>query len=259
MRRQTKYAQGLRPAAAPTQSVRAGVFVALLLVATPISAEEEAEHGGTVVAVPSSPLRSEVERLRSHVKQLEDALARNAPVRRPVHTNPEAAMMAGMGQMMASMMGGTASPAGAAPPPLAGFSGSQHLYHVGAAGFFLDSAGVLALSNDQQARLRLIKDKSTVEQAEMQRKIADAEQQMWTLTAADRPDTAKIEAKAREIEKLRTDKRLAFIRAVGEAARVLTDAQRTMLVGRSQSATPDGGAPPADSSANTSGSGMGPM
>ena len=54
---------------------------------------------------------------------------------------------------------------------------------------------------------------------------------MWQLTAADSPDSNKIEAKAREIEKVRADQRLAFIRAVGEAAKVLTPEQQQVLLG----------------------------
>ena len=54
---------------------------------------------------------------------------------------------------------------------------------------------------------------------------------MWQLTAADSPDETKIEAKTREIEKLRGDQRLAFIRAVGEAAKVLTPEQQQVLLG----------------------------
>ncbi len=57
------------------------------------------------------------------------------------------------------------------------------------------------------------------------------------------PDAAAIEAKVREIEKLRGDQRLAFIRAIGEAAKVLTDDQRRALAGTAteapaRSATP---------------------
>jgi Spy/CpxP family protein refolding chaperone len=59
---------------------------------------------------------------------------------------------------------------------------------------------------------------------------------LWELTAADQPDAAKIEAKVREVEKLRGDQRLAFIRAVGEAAQVLTDEQRKVLLGFAQPA-----------------------
>ena len=58
-----------------------------------------------------------------------------------------------------------------------------------------------------------------------------AEQDLWTLTAADQPDAAKIEGKIAEIGKLRGDERLGFIRAVGEASKLLTDEQRKILTG----------------------------
>lgn len=61
---------------------------------------------------------------------------------------------------------------------------------------------------------------------------------MATLTSADQPDAAKIEAKVRDIEKLRTDERLSFIRAVGDAAKLLTDDQRKVLTGAAQTAAP---------------------
>ena len=61
---------------------------------------------------------------------------------------------------------------------------------------------------------------------------------MATLTSLDQPDITKIEAKVRDIEKLRTDERLAFIRAVGEAANLLTDDQRKILTGAMQSPAP---------------------
>jgi Spy/CpxP family protein refolding chaperone len=64
-----------------------------------------------------------------------------------------------------------------------------------------------------------------------ERKVEEAEQELWELTASDTPDAAAIEAKVREIEKLRGDQRMAFIRAVGEAAKQLTDEQRRALVG----------------------------
>ena len=57
------------------------------------------------------------------------------------------------------------------------------------------------------------------------------------LTAADLPDAAQIEAKIRENEKIRGDERLAFIRAVGEASKILTDEQRKSLTGFAPPAT----------------------
>ena len=109
---------------------------------------------------------------------------------------------------------------------LPGFPGASHIYHIGATDFFLDHPEHITLSTEQKTKLGQMKQKATTEKASAQRKIEEGEQQLWELTAADQPDAAKIEAKVREVEKLRGDQRLAFIRAVGEAARVLTDEQR---------------------------------
>lgn len=113
---------------------------------------------------------------------------------------------------------------------LPGFPGASHIYHIGATGFFLDHPDHIQLTSEQRIALNGIKEKALLEQATMQRQIDEAEQQLWTSTASDEPDAEKIDAKVREIEKLRGDQRIAFIRAVGEAAKVLTAAQRQALV-----------------------------
>ena len=137
--------------------------------------------------------------------------------------------MAGMGQGgMKGMMGMGAMQTVAALP---GFPGASHIYHVGAPGFFLDHPEHIKLTTQQQATLNGIKEKALLEKSSGQRKIEEAEQELWTLTASDQPDATKIGAKVREIEKLRSDQRLAFIRAVGEAARVLSEDQRHALLG----------------------------
>ena len=83
-----------------------------------------------------------------------------------------------------------------------------------------------------------MKQKATTDKASAQRKVEEAEQQLWELTGSDQPDAAKLEAKVREVEKLRGDQRLAFIRSVGESAQVLTDDQRKVLIGQAQPMTP---------------------
>jgi Spy/CpxP family protein refolding chaperone len=150
-------------------------------------------------------------------------------------------MMAMMGQMMG--MGGMSPAPGAASSgmpqsALPGFPGVSHLYHIGATGFFLDHSDHIRLSNEQQMSLNRIKEKAVAAKSLTDAQIEEAEQELGTLTAADQPDAAKIEAKVREIEKLRTDQRLAFIRAVGEAANLLTDDQRKFLTGAMPSAGP---------------------
>lgn len=135
--------------------------------------------------------------------------------------------MTGMGAM-----GGSNSPAAIAmPSALPGFPGQSHLYHIGATGFFLDHPEHITLSTPQLQALAQRKQQSLLKQGEVQRQIDAAEQALWQLTSADQPQISDIEKKVREIERLRGDQRVAFIRAVGEAAESLTDEQRKQLTG----------------------------
>lgn len=141
----------------------------------------------------------------------------------------------GMGMMEGdgmSMMGrmkrmGSMQMASALP----GFPGASHIYHIGSTNFFLDHPQHITLTQEQQTKLNHVKEQTLLGQATFDRWIDAGEQELWVLTSADAPDASKIEAKVREIEKLRGDKRIAFIRAVGEAAKVLTDEQRKTLIG----------------------------
>ena len=117
------------------------------------------------------------------------------------------------------------------PSALPGFAGASHIYHIGATSFFLNHSQHITLTQEQQVKLNQIKEKVLLGQATFDRWISQAEQELWVLTSSDAPDATNIEAKIREIEKLRSDKRIAYIRAVGEAAGVLTDEQRQTLVG----------------------------
>ncbi|WP_348240425.1 hypothetical protein, partial [Salmonella enterica] len=60
------------------------------------------------------------------------------------------------------------------------------------------------------------------------------------LTGADQPQLSQIDKKVREIDKLKSDQRITFIRAVGEAATGLTAEPRQQLPGMApaQSTTP---------------------
>jgi Spy/CpxP family protein refolding chaperone len=129
---------------------------------------------------------------------------------------------------------GGSAPAGAGmsmQTNLPGFPGASHIYHVGATGFYLEYADKLGLSTQQRTSLNDVKQRTLVDQSNRQRKIDEAEQALWLLTAAEQPDAASVEAKIREIEKLKADQRLEFIRSVGEAAKILTDDQRRMVLG----------------------------
>ncbi|MEK7780843.1 MAG: hypothetical protein AAB370_05020, partial [Verrucomicrobiota bacterium] len=129
-----------------------------------------------------------------------------------------------------------------------GIPGASHLYHLGAAGFFLDHTQHLTLNIEQKKKLNQIEEQAALNKASANRKVQEAEQQLWKLTAVKKPDTALIETKVREIEKLHVAQRLAFIRSVGEAAKVLTEEQTKILLGDVASVMPD--AKPATESAH---------
>ena len=124
--------------------------------------------------------------------------------------------------------GAQQSSAGMAALP--GFPGTPHIYHIGATGFFLDHAGMIRLTPAQQAALNGIKAKSNADSGAAQRGIDQAEQELWVLTSSDQPDSMALETKVRQIERLKGDRRIAFIRSVGEAARMLSADQRAALI-----------------------------
>ena len=153
--------------------------------------------------------------------------AASAPAMNP-GMGMDAMQMAGM-MGMSPMAGG--SPTAMTQSALPGFPGASHLYHIGATGFFLDHPQHIALTVEQQAGLNQAKQQAAFAKSTADRAANQVEQELWMLTAADQPDAAKIEAKIRENEKIRGDERLAFIRAVGEASKLLTDEQRKSLTG----------------------------
>jgi hypothetical protein len=124
---------------------------------------------------------------------------------------------------MASMSG----PSSAMP----GQAGASHLYHVGSTGFFLNHPRHITLTADQKLGLNRLKEKAMLDRASGQRQIDQAEQELYSLTGADQIDTSKVQAKIGEIEKLRAEQRMSFIRAVGEASNLLTHDQHQALVG----------------------------
>lgn len=138
----------------------------------------------------------------------------------------------------ASGASGMAMPAKPATAParsvsaLPGFSGASHLYHIGSTGFFLDQDRV-AFSAEQQASLNQIKQRALLERSQSERRAEQAEEELWALTSGGQPDAAKVAAKVQEIERIRANARLSFIRAVGEASKVLTADQRSALLGTS--------------------------
>ncbi len=145
--------------------------------------------------------------------------------------------MMGKGMMGKGMMGKMPG-ADSARSALPGFPGLPHLYHIGAADFFLDHNELIDLTSEQKTAIGKIKEKLLAGNSIRDKKIDQAEQELWALTSSDRPAAGDIEAKIREIEKLRGDQRVYFIRAVGEAAALLTKGQRRSLLAPFQQASP---------------------
>ena len=114
---------------------------------------------------------------------------------------------------------------------LPGFPGASHIYHIGASGFFLDHGGHVRLSMEQRKALAQTQEQSLLEQSSFDRRIDQAEQELWVLTSVGDPDASAIETKVREIANLAAGQRLSFIQSVGKAAEILTEEQRRALVG----------------------------
>ncbi|WP_437656830.1 periplasmic heavy metal sensor [Sorangium sp. So ce1182] len=130
---------------------------------------------------------------------------------------------------MTRLMGSAPGMAGGATPGLPG-GGAPHVYHAGAEDFFLGRAAALGLSTDQQNQLAALRERALLAFATTQRQLDQAEQDLWVLTSAERPDAAKVEAKLSEISRLSARQRMDYIRAVGDAVGILSDAQRKAVV-----------------------------
>ena len=141
--------------------------------------------------------------------------------------------MGEMGRMRSGMMGPGRGMGGmkGMSSTMPGQPGASHLYHIGSTGFFLDHAKHIALTPEQTMTLNRLKERALLDRTTAQRRIDQVEQDLYILTGADQPDPAKIQAKVAEIEKLRTDQRMTFIRAVSEAVNVLTHDQHQALLG----------------------------
>ena len=156
-------------------------------------------------------------------------------------TSPPSAPATGMGDMApvgnvtmsampAASGGGTATMSGSSSAT-PGQAGASHLYHMGSNGFFLNHSRHITLTPDQKLTLNYVKGKAMLDHTSGQRRIDQGEQELYTLTGADQPDSSRIQAKIVEIEKVRADQRMNFIRAVADASNVLTPGQRKVLLG----------------------------
>ena len=113
---------------------------------------------------------------------------------------------------------------------LPAIAGASFLYHVGATGFCLNLNPRIDLTADQEGELTQIKANALLFHSAFDRQIEIGEQELWLLTAVNSPSAIRITAKMREIERDRGDERIAFIRSVGEAGKVLTPVQQAQLL-----------------------------
>lgn len=170
-------------------------------------------------------------------KKKTTAMAR-APKKQSMNMNATAGgssmsgMMGTMDQMM-GQMSGNKSGMQQSSSELPGYPGASHIYHIGATGYFLDHEDMISLTDEQLTTLNKIKERSLLSQSSLDRKIEQGEEDLWQLTASDRPDIKSIEEKIKEIEAHKSQQRITFIRDVGEAAGVLTGPQRSILLGNS--------------------------
>ena len=140
---------------------------------------------------------------------------------------------------MSAMKPGSGMSEMARSSAMPGVPGISRLYHIGATEFFLNHPEHITLTIKQQAALNGMKQKTLLSKSTAQRKIEQAEQELWELTGADEPDAAQIQAMVQVIEKLRGEQRLAFIQSVGEAAKALTEEQTKILLGTAAPVMPD--------------------
>lgn len=127
--------------------------------------------------------------------------------------------------------GGGMAPMSGPSSAVPGQAGASHLYHIGSNGFFLNHSQHITLTADQKLALNRLKERAMLDRASEQRKIDQGEQELFTLTGADQFDSAKVQTKVSEIEKMRAEQRMNFIRLVGDATNVLTHDQHLALMG----------------------------
>lgn len=204
-------------------------------VPTPAPGTAPAMTGAAPAPAPAtrSLLAAELARVQEQLGRLQATMGREAA---PLPTSKKTPPPKGQASSPAAL---GVAPAGTTDTPssLPGYAGASHLYHVGATGFFLDHADRLAFSASQQGQLLRIQQQAQLDDRTAARAIDQAEQELWVLTGADQPDATRVEGKLRDIEKLSVARRLAFVRAVGQATVVLTAEQRAAVLGHAPAAT----------------------
>lgn len=242
-----------------------GVFLSFSTVAKPEMEEDErmqkppseSHKSQQSSDGPLGPLQRALDKNNRHLQQkvqnsMSENPAQNQDTMKPsmsASPAPAGGMASGgmmgmmsemMGKMMPQMPAAPAAMQSSRPPSseLPGLPGASHIYHIGATGFFVDHADMVNFKPAQLTSLNQIKEQSLLAQSSFKRKIQLVEEELWTLTASDRLNIKKIEAKLRESESLKVEKRISFIRYVGEAANVLTPEQRSILLGKAATKPP---------------------
>lgn len=133
-----------------------------------------------------------------------------------------------MGSMMGKpkMMGQSdTSDSSTAAPAADPSSGTGHVLHLGERDFYLDLQTELALTTEQVQTLTEHRSHWLNERATHQAAIDTAETTLWQLTQALAPNPDQVAGAVREVERLRSAQRLAFIESVSTAVSTLTPAQ----------------------------------
>ncbi len=97
--------------------------------------------------------------------------------------------------------------------------------------YILDHRDELSLTPEQIARLEALRNDFAREQVRREADIRIAEMDLTTLMAQEMLDLSKVEAKIRDVSKLRDDLRIERLRTLEQGKAVLTADQRTKLRG----------------------------
>ncbi len=185
-----------------------------------------------------SEMRSEVFRLKTALEkehQGKSGMTGSITKKRRMKKEGSRSKMQEPGMMGMKMMGRMNEKSNAfLPSSLPGFPGMSHIYHMGSTDFFLDHSNHISLARKQKRTLNKIKKQVALENSTNDRRVQQLEQDLWILTSSDSPDIKLITQKIREIEQQKVEMRLAFIQAVGEAAKVLSSEQLEELKGMKQ-------------------------
>lgn len=127
-----------------------------------------------------------------------------------------------MGSMMGKpkTMTQADSSVGVDPP-----SSTGHVLHLGERDFYLDRRRELALTEAQVRQLTAHRSHWLTEREQREAAIDSAETRLWQLTQAVAPNPDQVAAAVRDVERLRSEQRLAFIESVSAAVSTLTPAQ----------------------------------